>query len=144
MHNDFIIRIATLEDLAAMVKVGDKLFDNKIKPNRAKEFLEDPRHHLLIAYYHGKIVGIASAFHYVHPDKDPALFINEVGVIDDFQNKGIARNLVWHMKEHGKSLGCTECWVATEKSNLAAQKAYLAAGGKEDPESIVMYNFPMD
>ena len=141
MQNSLIIREATTEDISAMVKVGDDLFDHMIKPHRAKEFLEDPRHHMLLAYDHGKIVGMISAFHYVHPDKDPQLFINEVGVVDAFQNQGIGRDLVRHMCMHGKKLGCTCSWVTTESSNQAAIQAYLAAGGKQDEENIVLIEF---
>ncbi len=141
MRNSFIIRQATTEDISAMVKVGDKLFDNKIKPHRAKEFLDDPRHHMLLAYDNGKVVGMISAFHYVHPDKDPQLFINEVGVVDEFQSQGIGRELVKHMCDLGKKLDCTCSWVTTESSNDAAIKSYLAAGGKQDEENIVLIEF---
>jgi len=141
MHNDFIIRIATVVDLSALVKVSDQLFDHKIKPHRAKEFLEDPRHHMLLAYNHGKVVGMVSGFQYVHPDKDPQLFISEVGVIPELQNMGIGRSLVKHMVEHGKNLGCVSVWVATESSNQAAIHSYIAAGGVQDPESVVLVNF---
>ncbi|MFY0625092.1 MAG: GNAT family N-acetyltransferase [Reichenbachiella sp.] len=144
MHNDFIIRIATVVDLSALVKVNGKLFDHKIKPHRAKEFLEDPRHHMLIAYDNGKVVGMISAVHYVHPDKDPQLFINELGVVEEFQNQGLGRELVRHMCEHGKNLGCTEAWVATAASNEAAIKAYTAAGGIEGSEGTILFEFNND
>lgn len=141
MQNDFIIRIATIVDLSALVKVNDKLFDNKIKPHRAKEFLEDPRHHMLVAYNHGKVVGMISGFQYVHPDKDPQLFINEVRVVEEFQSQGIGRDLVKHMCEHGKNLGCVEAWVATDNANTAALKAYEAAGGIRINEGSTIFQF---
>ena len=42
MTGNIEIRLATLEDLPAIEKVGDELFDNPIKRNRATEFFEDP------------------------------------------------------------------------------------------------------
>ena len=141
MHNDFIIRIATVVDLSALVKVNDHLFENKIKPHRAKEFLEDPRHHMLLAYDNGKVVGMISAVHYVHPDKDPQLFINEVGVIKAFQKQGIGQDLVRHMCEHGKNLGCTSAWVAADASNDAVIKTYRAAGGKQISDTWMIFDF---
>ncbi|KAA3613118.1 MAG: GNAT family N-acetyltransferase [Calditrichaeota bacterium] len=134
-------RIATLDDLPAMEKIGDHLFDNPIKPDRAKEFLNDPRHHLVLAFNGENIVGMASAFHYVHPDKDPELFINEVGVIDEFQNQSIGRTLVKIILEEGKKLNCTGAWIGTEVSNIAAQKCYKSAGGVEDEENFILINF---
>ncbi len=65
----------------------------------------------------------------MHPDKDPQLFINEVSVIKAYQNEGIGRKLVKCLCKYGKELGCAEAWIATEKSNIPAQKAYLSAVG---------------
>ena len=135
------LKLASIEDLSAMIKVGDKLFDHPIKPDRAKEFLNDPRHHLVVAYDGNDIVGMASGFHYVHPDKDPVLFVNEASVRDKYQNKGIGRSLIRFLCKYGKDQGFKEAWVATEQSNVAARKAYIAAGGIEDPEPIVLVEY---
>ncbi len=141
MEENIIIRLATINDLPALESVGDRLFDYPVKPNRAIEFLKDQRHHLVLAYYGDAVVGMASGLHYVHPDKDPGLFVNEVSVLDEFQNKGIGRELVRFLVEHGRELGCKEAWVATEKSNIAAQKAYLAAGGILEDDPFVLIEF---
>ena len=141
MHNNITFKIASLNDLSAIRKIGDRLFDHPIKNNRATEFLSDPRHHLILAYDDDEIVGMASGFHYVHPDKDPELFINEVAVLEEYRNMHIGRNLVEKICAHGKDLGCREVWVLTDDSNSAAIKAYLAAGGTENSEQIKMINF---
>ena len=69
MDNEIKLKLATLDDLPAMIEVGDLLFDYSIKPDRASEFLNDPRHHLILAYDETDIVGMASGFHYIHPDR---------------------------------------------------------------------------
>ncbi|WP_425390728.1 GNAT family N-acetyltransferase [Ekhidna sp.] len=142
--NELVLKIADESDLPAMIKAGDSLFDYLIKLDRAKEFLQDPRHHLILAYFDEKLVGMVSAFDYVHPDKDPTLFINEASVLEDFQGQGIGRKLIKSMCEHAKSIGCKEAWVATEKSNMAARKAYVNAGGKEDAEDVVLIEFDLN
>lgn len=124
-----------------MEKVGDDLFDNPIKRHRAIEFFNDARHHLILALSEDEVVGMASGFHYVHPDKDPELFMNEVGVIDAFQNQGIGRSLVKFLFAYAKKLGCKEAWIGTEKSNIAAQKCYSAAGGEPDDEPFILFEF---
>lgn len=134
-------RFAEEGDLEALIEVGDELFDYPIKPDRAVEFLKDPRHHLILAWEGDKIVGMASGFHYVHPDKDPQFFINEVSVIESHHNRRIGRTLVGKIWDNAKSIGCTEAWVGTEVSNHPAIKAYLAAGGKQDDEPFVLINF---
>ena len=141
MLENLKLKMATLTDLPAIAKVGDELFDHVIKIDRAKEFLMDDRHHLVLAFDADQIVGMASGFHYVHPDKDPVLFINEVGVLERYQNQGIGRTVVRHLYAHGKQFGCQEAWIATEESNQAARKAYLAAGGEEEKELVVLINF---
>ncbi len=135
------LKWATEVDIDAMQQAGDTLFDYEVKPERVKEFVNDPRHHIVLAYYNTKIIGFASGFHYVHPDKDPAMFVNEVTVLDVYQNQEIGRQLVKYLIEYSKQLGCTEAWVATEQSNIAARKSYIAAGGIEDKEPIVLLNF---
>ncbi|RKN83191.1 GNAT family N-acetyltransferase [Ulvibacterium marinum] len=141
MEENITIRLATIEDLPALQSVGERLFDYPIKPNRTIEFLKDKRHHLVLAYHRDVVVGMASGLHYVHPDKDPELFVNEVSVLDEFQRRGIGRKLVRFLVEYGKELGCKEAWVATEKSNIAAQKAYLAAGGILEDDPFVLIEF---
>lgn len=127
-----------LADQSAILKVGDALFDHPVKEERAKEFLTDTRHHLLLAYHQGKIIGMASGFHYVHPDKDPELFINEVGVVESHQNHGIGRELVRKMVVHGRDqLGCKSAWVLADQANEPARKMYLAAGGKVEEEPVL-------
>ena len=113
-----------MSDLDAMIEVGDDIFDEEIIKDRAIEFINDKRHHLCLAYLGGNIIGMASAIHYVHPDKEPAMFILEAGVLEEHQNQGIGRTLIKKMVAFGKELGCEEIWVATEQSNLPARKAY--------------------
>jgi len=141
MKDNIEIRLATIDDLPAMEKVGDALFDNPIKRNRAIEFFNDARHHLVLAYSGNEVVGMASGFHYVHPDKDPELFMNEVGVIESYHNQGIGRELVKFLWKYAKGLGCMEAWIGTEKSNIAAQKCYSAAGGEADVEPFILFEF---
>ncbi len=143
MSLNFTLTLASPENIEAILQVGDDLFDHRIKPQRLSEFLNDERHHLVLALLDGKVIGMASGFHYVHPDKDPNLFINEAGVVEKYQNQGVGRAMVKRLCEHGESLGCTAAWVATENSNLQARKAYIAAGGKEDEELVTLIEFEL-
>lgn len=138
------VRIATIDDLAALCAVQTDIFDHAINTQRATEFLADPRHHLALAFVNDVIVGMASAVHYVHPDQEPLLFINEAGVASAFQQQGLGRELIQTLCAHGKSLGCTEAWVATEPSNIAAKRTYASVGGVEADEPFVMFNFNLN
>ena len=107
------------------------------------EFLSDPRHHIVVALDGGIVVGMASAVHYVHPDKPAQLFINEVGVAPSHQRQGIASELIARLLAHGRALGCTEAWVAADEDNGPARALYAHAGGHEEPTRAVIYTFPL-
>lgn len=141
MQEHIELRMATIDDLSEIERAGNQLFDHKIKNNRAVEFFNDPRHHLVLACHDDEAIGMASGFHYVHPDKDPVLFVNEVAVIEAYQNQGIGRKLVKLLCEHGKQIGCNEAWVGTEESNYSARNTYLAAGGIPDDEPFILFEF---
>ena len=106
------------------------------------EFLRDPRHHLSVGIEDGVVVGFASAVHYVHPDKPPQLWINEVAVSPAHQRRGIAKAVVAALLSVGRELGCTEAWVLTDEVNVAARALYRSAGGTETAH--LMVSFPID
>lgn len=138
------IRLLESGEEQVLANVADGVFDHPIKMHCAREFLADPRHHIVVAIVDGQVVGFASALHYVHPDKEADFWVNEVGVDDAFQNRGIGRRLLAALFEHAKTLGCNHAWVATEKHNKAARRLYEVAGGVEDADDIVMADFDLN
>jgi GNAT superfamily N-acetyltransferase len=135
------IRLLGPDDGAVLDVVDPNVFDHAIQPKLAAEFLDDPRHHLAVARHDGRVVGFASAVHYVHPDKPPELWVNEVGVSPAHQGKGLARRLLHALFDAGRTAGCWQAWVLTERSNAAAMRLYRAAGGVEASEETVMFEF---
>lgn len=72
------VRILGATEHAALQNVAADVFDGPINSELTKEFLIDPRHHLAVAVSQdGQVVGMASAVHYVHPDKPAQMFIND-------------------------------------------------------------------
>jgi ribosomal protein S18 acetylase RimI-like enzyme len=138
------IEIHTLQarDASVLDQVADDVFDCPVDPVWSAEFLADPRHHLVVAIDDGIVVGMASGVHYVHPDKPPQLFINEIGVASSHQGRGIGRRVLDALLERGRALGCSEAWVLTDESNSIARKLYAGAGGEIDSEPAIMYTFP--
>ena len=136
------IRILGARELAVLDRIADGVFDGPVQERWARAFLEDARHHLAVAIDDGMVVGMASAVDYVHPDKAPQLWINEVGVAPAYQRRGIGRLLLDALLALGRSLGCTEAWLGTEEDNLAARRLYESAGGEAEP--FVLYSFPLE
>ena len=137
------ILLMDLEQLGVLESVGDDLFDGPVIPERAREFLADPRHHLVIAKQQDAVVGFGTAIHYVHPDKDPELWIAEVGVLEEYRKRGIAQDLMRRLFALGSELGCGEAWVLTEKPNDPAIRLYESVGGKLEDEPV-MFSFQLE
>ncbi len=136
------VRILRAGDEAVLDRVAEDTFDNAIIPAVARAFLADLRHHLAVAIDDGVVVGFASAVHYLHPDKArPELWINEVGVAETHQRRGLAKRLMAAILEAGRGLGCSEAWVLTERDNTPAMRLYASAGGIEAPKDAVMFTF---
>lgn len=131
-------------DESFLKNVAAGVFDASIDKAYTTEFLRDPRHHLVIAIDSQTVVGMASGVHYIHPDKGPELWINEVGVTPSHRKRGIAAKLLGRLIEAGKANGCTEAWVLTHRSNQAAMKLYSSRGGRPDTEDQVMFSFKLN
>ena len=140
MQTPLTIRMLGPDDAALLDHVAPGVFDNSIEPRWAAEFLADARHHMAVALEGGLVVGMASAVHYVHPDKSPELWVNEVGVAPSHQQQGIGQQLLRALFERGRELGCTEAWLGTEVDNVAARRLYATVGGKEEPMVYVTFD----
>lgn len=133
------IRILGSEDAAVLDHVAADVFDNEIDARWTAEFLADPRHHLAVALDGEVVVGMASGVHYVHPDKPPELWVNEVGVAPTHHRQGIGRRLMEALFAHARELGCREAWLGTEEDNTAARRLYASVGGKEEPMVVISF-----
>ena len=112
-------------------RVAPDVFDHAVRPEFAADFLSDSRHHIAVAIDDDVVVGFASGVHYIHPDKPPELWINEVGVAPTHQRQGTATRVLDALFARGRELGCREAWVLTERDNAAAVALYASAGGRE-------------
>jgi GNAT superfamily N-acetyltransferase len=130
-------------DEAVLADVAPDVFDGPVHPRLAEEFLADPRHHIAVARDDGRVVGFASAVHYVHPDKPPELWVNEVGVAPTHQGRGLARRLLESLFDAARKAGCVQAWVLTDRSNVAAMRLYSALHGTEADGETVMFEFQL-
>jgi ribosomal protein S18 acetylase RimI-like enzyme len=137
------IRMLGPADIALVCSTPEDVFDDLPEHSLTEEFLSDPRHHLVAAIEAGQIIGFVSSVHYLHPDKPPELWINEIGVIPAHQRRGLGQRLVEAMLARGRELGCKNAWVLTDRSNTPAMKLYSQAGGVEASTPAIMFEFPL-
>jgi ribosomal protein S18 acetylase RimI-like enzyme len=143
------IKVLQRGDEAVLMNVAPEVFDNPIDPELTREFLADPRHHIAVAIDDGLVVGFASGVHYVHPDKPPELWINEVGLAPTHQRRGLGKAVLNALLEVGRAHKCTAAWVVTDRTNIAAMALYSSAGGTEGADDsgpangMVGYSFTL-
>ena len=129
-------------DEALFSRVANDVFDHAIDVKRLARFLAEPNHRLIVAVHDGEIIGQVAAFVHRHPDMRPTeLYIDEVAVSATFQRRGIAGEMLDAMLALGRSLGCVEAWVGTERDNAAAGNLYAARGAQA--EDFAMYVFKL-
>lgn len=127
------MHIRLIDPLGAdAVAVAGALFDERPQPAMTRRFLESSAHILLIAYEEGEPAGFVTGVELLHPDKDPEIFVNELGVDDRFRGRGIATALIEHLKDIARTRGCAGVWTATEAENGAALRVYEKTGASED------------
>jgi ribosomal protein S18 acetylase RimI-like enzyme len=144
-HVTVEIRLLGPGDDAVLTRVAPDVFDEPINPIWTAEFLRDRRMHLVVAVDRGTVVGFASGVHYLHPDKPPELFINEVGVAASHHRQGLGQRLLQALLERGRALGCRLAWVLTSRANTPAMRLYAGLGGSEaSEEGQVMFEFSLD
>ena len=135
------IRLLDPDDADVLANVAEGTFDHEIDDRWTQIFFADPHSHLVVALDGDVVVGMVSCIDYVHPDKPPQLWINEVGVGTAYRQRGIATHLLGAALDLGRALGCTEAWLGTADDNAPARRLYERAGGVAEP--FVLYSFPL-
>ena len=119
------------DDLDLLLEVPEGLFDNRVDRGQSLAFLSDPRHELVLAFDGDVAVGLASGSILLHPDKAPAMFINEVGVRDSHRRQGIGAEITRCLKAIARARGCQGIWLGAEADNAPALALFRTLGGDE-------------
>ncbi|MEE9428333.1 MAG: GNAT family N-acetyltransferase [Paracoccaceae bacterium] len=111
-------------DLEILLAIPAELFDNPVSRTQAKAFLKNDLHEIVMAFSGDLAVGFASGSILLHPDKEPSMFINEVGVRDEFQRRGIGKKVTQALVDLARDLEMDGVWLGTENDNTAALALY--------------------
>ncbi|HEY5092540.1 MAG TPA: GNAT family N-acetyltransferase [Acidimicrobiales bacterium] len=124
------------------VTQAEFLFDGPALTTATRQFLNDARHHLLIAYDESEPVGFVTGVEMTHPDKGTEMFLYELEVKESYQRKGIGTMLVARLEVLARERGCYGMWVLTSDDNAAALATYKSAGGTgETGQSVMTWDF---
>ncbi len=125
-------------------RIAPDVFDGPIDAVQLAAFVADPRHLMVLAVDGDTVVGMLSAVEYLHPDKAPQLWINEVGVTPARRRVGIGRSLIARVLEVAKARGCVGAWLGTESDNIAAQRCYEGVPDGKPAEACLFYEWPLE
>lgn len=114
------------------------LFDEPARPEHTQRFLQDDRHHLLIAREGDEVVGFVSGVEMTHPDKGTEMFLYELAVDEPWQRQGVGRSLVEALGDVARARGCYGMWVLTDDDNAAALATYTSAGGGSRSPQVML------
>lgn len=128
-------------DEAILDRVAKGVFDRCVQQHWLHDYLRDPAHHLIVAIDDDLVVGMISAVVFLHPDKAPQLWINEIGVGNAHQRRGIGRELVDATLALGRRLRCSCAWLGSEPENFTAHRLYERAGGSGAPCLLYTFEF---
>ena len=137
-----IIRDLSSVDVDTVASIGH-LLDHGASTAATRRFLAEPGHHLLVAYDGEVAVGFVTGVQMTHPDKGTEMFIYELGVDETARGRGVGTALVRALADVARSSGCYGMWVLTDDDNVAAVRAYTAAGGS-DPQLTTMISWQFD
>jgi ribosomal protein S18 acetylase RimI-like enzyme len=122
---------------AAQVESAAHLYDDPVRADAVRRFLDEPGHHLLFAREGDRVVGFVNGIETTHPDKGTEMFLYELAVDPAAQRRGHGRALVTALADLARDLGCHGMWVLTDGDNAAAVATYTAAGAGT-PSTCVM------
>ena len=138
---DILIREATKSDLPAIGKLLEDLtnamddtegIDIEIAIKTCERLLNDASSYFLVAAMEGTPVGFINfTIRQTILHRSPSSLIDELVVAEEYQGKGVGKQLVLAAIEKCRQLGCCEVEVSTEKTNLKARKFYKRYGFEE-------------
>lgn len=127
-------------DAALLDRVAPEVFDEPVRPDRARAYLAAPGHLMVAALDGDLVVGQCAGVIHRHPDKPAELYVDEVGVAPGWQRRGIARAMLARLLSEGRLRGCEEAWVGTECDNAAANALYRALGASAERFNLYLFD----
>ncbi|MEL7270447.1 MAG: GNAT family N-acetyltransferase [Bacteroidota bacterium] len=144
MDKDYIIREATLNDLAVLkdfeqeIIAAERPMDPTLKPGKISyydlaEYIEDKNKCVLVAESNGELIASGYAIpktarHYLN--HDTYAYLGFMYTVPQWRGKGVNKAIVEGLKKWSKAAGYTELRLTVYNVNEGAIRAYEKAGFK--------------
>jgi len=105
------------------------------------KLLSQDSFHVFVAVENEIIVGGLTAYELImFPKEEVEMFLYEIGVHEDYRQKGIAAKLIENLKQLCVEKEIKVIFVGTSTDNEPAQKLYKATGGEMEVIPWFTYN----
>lgn len=106
------------------------------------EFLEDKNNYGFIAKKENKIIGFIYGYSLLKPNGKYMFYVHSVGVLPNYQGKGIGKELFKYMVEYLENEKKSyKYFLLTAEDNIIAQKSYRKHSNKECLQVYFEKNF---
>ena len=129
------------EDLELMKEIIED--DNmEFDLNNLQEFLNDKNNYGFIAKEENKISGFIYGYSLLKPNGKYLFYVHSVGVLPNYQGKGIGKELFKYMDEYlNNEKKVYKYFLLTSEDNVIAQKVYRKHSSKECLQVYFEKNF---
>jgi len=133
-----ILEKQDLELMKEIIEDDDMEFDL----NNLNEFLEDKNNYGFIAKKENKIIGFIYGYSLLKPNGKYMFYVHSVGVLPNYQGKGIGKELFKYMVEYLENEKKSyKYFLLTAEDNIIAQKLYRKHSTKECLQIYFEKNF---
>lgn len=96
--------------------------------NNIKNFINSPSAYGFIAKEDDKIVGFAYCHSLIRPDGKIMFYMHSIGVLPEYQNRGIGSQMMRFIVDFAKNKGKSEIFLITDKGNPRACHVFEKSG----------------
>jgi len=116
--------------------------DMEFDLDNLNEFLEDKNNYGFIAKKENKIIGFIYGYSLLKPNGKYMFYVHSVGVLPNYQGKGIGKELFKYMVEYLENEKKSyKYFLLTAEDNIIAQKLYRKYSNKECLQVYFEKNF---
>lgn len=116
--------------------------DMEFNLDNLNEFLEDKNNYGFIAKKENKIIGFIYGYSLLKPNGKYMFYVHSVGVLPNYQGKGIGKELFKYMVEYLENEKKSyKYFLLTSEDNIIAQKLYRKHSNKECLQVYFEKNF---
>ena len=134
--------ISLAKELIILWEMEDGNLNPKIpNDNYLNDLLSKNSFHVFVALENNKVVGGLTAYELeMFPKEETEMFLYEIGVHENYRQKGIAAKLIEELKKICLEKNIKIIFVGTSTDNKPAQQLYTASGGEMEEIPWFTYN----